>query len=222
MKILVFDTETTGLPRHGAKLPNTQLYPYIVQFSWIVFDDSTMQLTNINNHLIKLPDGMTIPQESTNIHGVTNEMMQNCGEDIKLVLNTFHEAVSKSQIIVAHNIKFDDEIVQCECLRNNIVNFMANYHSKIRYCTMKYGKNITKIERESKYQPGTTYFKPPKLFELHKHYFHSVPQNLHNSLVDVFVCFRCFYVMMFNKDLFDPREQEELANYYMQLTQISN
>ena len=83
-------------------------------------------------------------------------------------------------------------------------------------------KDITKIERESKYQPGTTYLKPPKLFELHKHYFHSVPQNLHNSLVDVFVCFRCFYVMIFNKDLFDPREQEELANYYMQLTQISN
>ena len=111
MKILVFDTETTGLPRHGAKLPNTHLYPYIVQFSWIVFDDSTMQLTNINNHLIKLPDGMMIPQESTNIHGVTNEMMQQSGEDIKLVLNTFYEAVSKSQVIVAHNIKFDDEIV---------------------------------------------------------------------------------------------------------------
>lgn len=66
------------------------------------------------------------------------------------------------------------------------------------------------------------YFKPPKLFELHKHYFNTVPNNLHNSLVDVFVCFRCFYRMVYDKDLFNPREQSELSHYYNQLTQISN
>ena len=222
MKFLIFDTETTGLPSRGARLPRVEMYPYIVQFSWLVFDDATMRITNINNHLIKLPDGMTIPQESINIHGVTNEAMQQSGEDIKLILEMFNQSVKESQIIIAHNIKFDDEIVQCECIRNNVSNIMTAYPAKIKYCTMKYGKNITKIERPSKFNPGEMYFKPPKLFELHKHYFNTVPNNLHNSLVDVFVCFRCFYRMVYDKDLFNPREQSELSHYYNQLTQISN
>ena len=74
MKFLIFDTETTGLPKRGARLPKVDMYPYIIQISWLVFDDSIMRITNINNHLIKLPDGMSIPQESTNIHGVTNSI----------------------------------------------------------------------------------------------------------------------------------------------------
>ena len=87
---------------------------------------------------------------------------------------------------------------------------------------MEYGKPITRIERPSMYKPGTTYLKPPKLFELHKHYFSTVPKNLHNSLVDVFVCFRCFYKMMYDVDLFDASKQSELAEYYNDLTKISN
>tara|TARA_B100001063_G_scaffold246715_1_gene287164 strand:+ start:4376 stop:5041 length:666 start_codon:yes stop_codon:yes gene_type:complete len=217
MKILVFDTETTGLPKFGATPRNHNLYPYIVQFSWLIYDDSTMRLTNINNHLVRLPDGMDIPEESTKIHGITNEQMRASGEDINIVLDAFNDAVKNSQIIVAHNIKFDDEMVQCECIRNNRINIMKSYPTKIKYCTMKYGKEITKIEKISKFDPNKTYLKPPKLFELHQHYFNQVPNNLHNSLVDVFVCFRCFYFMVYNKDLFNPSEQKELSDYYKNL-----
>jgi DNA polymerase III epsilon subunit-like protein len=221
MKVLIFDTETTGLPQRGAKIPHTQLFPYIVQFSWLVYDDTTMRITNINNHIVKLPEGMDIPQESTQIHGITNEVMRESGEDIKIILKNFQQAVRESQILIAHNIKFDDNMVQCECIRNNMPNIMTENPAKIHYCTMKYGKNITKIETESKFQPGTTYLKAPKLFELHKHYFNTVPQNLHNSLVDIFVCFRCFHVMVYNKDLFDLNTQPELAKNYLELTQLA-
>ena len=108
MKVLVFDTETTGLPKKGATLSEPELFPYIVQISWLVFDDTTMRITNINDHIVLLPEGMDIPQESTNIHGVTNEAMQQSGEDIKLILEMFNQSVKESQIIIAHNIKFDD------------------------------------------------------------------------------------------------------------------
>jgi len=37
-----------------------------------------------------------------------------------------------------------------------------------------------------------TYKKFPKLSELHQTLFGSVPENLHNSLIDVMVCLRCF------------------------------
>lgn len=37
-----------------------------------------------------------------------------------------------------------------------------------------------------------TYKKFPKLSELHQHLFGYIPENLHNSLIDVLVCLRCF------------------------------
>ena len=41
------------------------------------------------------------------------------------------------------------------------------------------------------------YYKRPKLIELHEHLFKTTPNNLHNSLVDVVVCFRCWYLLRF-------------------------
>ena len=37
-----------------------------------------------------------------------------------------------------------------------------------------------------------SYVKFPKLSELHQHLFGYVPENLHNAIVDVLVCLRCF------------------------------
>ena len=55
MKFIVFDTETTGLPKNKkAPVEESELWPYIVQFSWLVFDDSTQKISKINDHIIKL------------------------------------------------------------------------------------------------------------------------------------------------------------------------
>ena len=41
MKIIVFDTETTGLPKSRKAPPSkTSLWPYVCQVSWLVYDDS--------------------------------------------------------------------------------------------------------------------------------------------------------------------------------------
>ena len=55
MKVLVFDTETTGLPLGGKNIPvyKTDFFPYIVQFSWATYDTCSTKL-NIND--FKLPD----------------------------------------------------------------------------------------------------------------------------------------------------------------------
>ena len=51
--------------------------------------------------------------------------------------------------------------------------------------------------------PPTMYTKFPKLSELHFHYFEMVPDNLHNSLVDTFVCLKCYLVM---QEIMDVKE----------------
>ena len=51
MKILVFDTETTGLmPKHkfGTPFPQMEEYPHIMQFSWIVYNISSNSIEEFN------------------------------------------------------------------------------------------------------------------------------------------------------------------------------
>ena len=70
---------------------------------------------------------------------------------------------------------------------------------------MLFGTHITKLKRLTKYNKQVS--KYPKLVELHEKLFETRPKNLHNSLVDVFACFRCFYKMYFNKDVFYNRRE---------------
>ena len=49
MKVLIFDVETTGLPERNATLKRLEKYPYIVQFSWMIYDASRNKISNIND-----------------------------------------------------------------------------------------------------------------------------------------------------------------------------
>ena len=186
MKFLVFDVETTGLPkRRKADVTELDNWPYIVQMSWVTYDALDMNITEIHDYIVKLPDDMSIPQESTNVHGITNEIMREKGEDIHIVLKKFERCMRESDLIVAHNISFDKTVIGAESIRNFEYNIFDTYRGD-EYCTMKKSRMICN---------GWG-----KLVVLHKKLFGTEPGNLHNSLNDVYVCFRCFLKLYFNKD----------------------
>ena len=213
MRVIVFDTETTGLPKCRKASPeNSELWPYVCQISWLVYDDKTEEMFT-KDYIIRLPDGVTIPEECSNIHGITNEIMLEKGIDIDWVLNEFTRDWMKCNILIAHNFDFDNKVLQAEYCRNKMINWLGR-HRKIEYCTMLYGKKFTNILRKSKFNNGY-YKKPPKLIELHKELFNTTPGNLHNSLIDVIICFRCFVKMVYNKDLFSVKN--DTINKYREL-----
>ena len=120
MSIIVFDVETTGLPtKWDPSVNETECWPYIVQFSWIIYKTESNEITTQKDWIIKLKDGMKIPEESTKIHGITNETMK-YGHPIEHVLREFLNDYNKADIVVAHNLKFDKSLVMVECIRNNI------------------------------------------------------------------------------------------------------
>lgn len=214
MKVIVFDTETTGLPKDRHSKPeNTHLFPYVCQLSWLVYDDTVGKIIKIANKIIKLPDGVNIPQECIDIHGITNEIMREKGENMKDILMEFTKDWLESHILIAHNLQFDSKVLQAEYYRNNMINWLGR-HRKIEYCTMKYGKHFTSIWRPSNYS-NKMYQKPPKLIELHVELFKEEPKNLHNALIDVYVCFRCFYQMVYDNDVFSKcnTESTETAQF---------
>lgn len=201
--VIVFDTETTGLPsKYNAKVTELGVWPYIVQFSWIVYDIENMDMIKCEDHIIKLKD-MSIPPESTKIHGITNEMMNENGKDLLGVISHFYDDLSTADICVAHNLKFDKSMIMVESARLNISSEL--FENKIDFCTMLYGGAITKLTRIN-YQKKVVP-KHPKLIELYEKLFDQRPSNLHNSLMDVVVCFRCYYKMRYNRDLLEDDDK---------------
>ena len=76
MKFLVFDTETTGLPKSKYAEPeDTWQFPYVVQLSWLIFNTGTNKVEALRDKIIRLPSYIKIPQRATEIHGITQEQM---------------------------------------------------------------------------------------------------------------------------------------------------
>ena len=199
MKILVFDTETTGLPKkRNASPEETYLFPYIVQLSWMVFDIGTNKVTALKDKIVRLPKNITIPQRASEIHGITQEKMLGEGEPIDLVLDNFMRDVSSCTYLVAHNIEFDKNMIEVECFRNKFRKHLSEYR-KMEYCTMKNSIKLCNIPKKNPYTKKME-LKWSRLIELHKTLFNSKPNNLHNALIDILVCFRCFYKMVYDVD----------------------
>ena len=128
MKILVFDTETNGLPSRALRASRQSIsrseyhlgMPLAVQISWILYDVERKFIDAIYDYVIKVPRTVELNEESISIHGITRSIMNRHGVDIKEVLEEFSECSRQCDKLVAHNIKFDFEVIMGECLRNGI------------------------------------------------------------------------------------------------------
>ena len=90
MKIAVFDTETTGLPK--SKIINEfslSLWPHIVQFSYIIYDTELQKIIKTVDLVIKIPENINISDEVSDIHGITNFISQTSQHKIEDALITF-------------------------------------------------------------------------------------------------------------------------------------
>lgn len=195
MKILVFDTETTGLPTgRNPSVISTHNWPYMVQLSCILYDTLNNTLIESINEVIKIPDGINISRDSQKLHGISKELTKSQGIDIKIILNRFNKLLNQADTIIGHNISFDKNIIMVESLRNKVIqDFKKN-----EYCTMKNAIQLCNITAYNK--NNMPYLKYPKLKELYDKLFNYIPEGLHNSMVDVLVCLRCYGKMEFNKD----------------------
>ncbi len=193
-KVLVYDTETTGLPK-DYKAPHTDVdnWPRLVQLSFqllsIQTPESEPQLIRELDFIIK-PDGFEIPKESSNIHGITQEIANEKGVTIKRALKYFVESLQECDYVVAHNVEFDRKIVGAEFVRMGI---KPNCSSRESICTKELGTDLCKIPNP--YSWGGQY-KWPSLQELHKHLFGVGFEDAHNSKVDVEATVKCFFEMV--------------------------
>ena len=193
MKVLVFDTETTGLPQDNqASFYDSAKWPYIIQLSYIMYDTETKEILEYCDRIIKLDDAVQISPESISVHKITRERSNSEGIPITQVLEEFVNNIKLSDIVVGHNIIFDKRIVTVELYRNKMKNcFYKNGFVIPEYCTMKRTTELCAIPKVNK-KTGETYNKYPTLSELHNVLFDSLPKGTHNAIADVMICLRCY------------------------------
>jgi DNA polymerase III epsilon subunit-like protein len=203
MKILIFDTETSGLPEEKNPSPlATNKWPYILQLSYILYDTEENRIITYVDTLIDIDNSVNIDSESINIHKITKEMCKNNGKPIKDVLNDFNNILKQTELLIGHNLQFDKNLLIVEYIRNRIMhNFNPKNTPIPSFCTMKNGKSICQLTYINRH--GVVIPKNPKLLELYKHYFNSEPNGLHNAMTDVIVTIRCYYKMQFDLDIFE-------------------
>ncbi|MGB1384087.1 MAG: exonuclease domain-containing protein, partial [Flavobacteriales bacterium] len=114
--ILIYDTETTGLPRDwNAPLSDGDNWPRLVQLAWQLHDEGGKLLSRGNR--IVQPDGFTIPYNSTKIHGISTERALEEGVPLADVVKEFMADAAKAKYVMGHNIGFDVNVVGAELLR---------------------------------------------------------------------------------------------------------
>ncbi len=190
MSFIVLDTETTGLPKFFNRTWKKTIYaPYfllshykysrIVQFSWISYNDKN-KFEWINDHIVKPTYDFEISQKVVNIHGISTEKAKKEGIDINIVLDMFYTSLKRVDIIVAHNIKFDLQIILSECFRIKRTDIIKEIYKKKWICTVQFAMKILNYGRRI------------RLGTLHKKLFKNDFKNAHNSLADTIACANCY------------------------------
>lgn len=181
---LVFDTETTGLPRNWtAPVTDLNNWPRVVQLAWQFYDDRGILLGEANR--IIRPDGFIIPGEAAMVHGISTEKAMKEGIDLKEALLEFADVLSVAKGLVAHNMNFDDKVVSAEFIRSGLPLELIQEINKI--CTMEGSTDYCKLPG------GPRGYRFPKLTILHEMLFNEGFDGAHDALNDVRACARCFF-----------------------------
>ena len=215
--VLVFDTETTGLPERNASIMDVEKWPHILQLSYIIYDTETKKLLELYDNLIKIPPSVIVTPGSEAIHHISRDMCWEKGVPLHEALSAFNKALDQADIIVGHNISFDKRLIMVECKRLYMKQrFTVNGIQKPEYCTMKKSTDICKIEAIS--AGGEKYYKYPKLSELHLYLFEEEAHGTHNALADILICLRCYLKMVSDYDFVNDEDEDndELYHQYNQ------
>ena len=193
MKVLVFDTETTGLPsERNASYMEVHKWPHIVQLSFALYDLEERKLKGTYDYIIRLPDDIPISTESQNVHGITHSLCRRKGVPIQLALEEFGKCLVTADVIVAHNLSFDKRVILAACRREGVPQyFFGEGKSKSEFCTMLRTKDIPVVV--AKNSRGEEYNKYPTLTELHQFLFNGdIPKGIHDAMADILICLRCY------------------------------
>ncbi len=185
---LIFDTETTGLPRNKtAPLTDHENWPRLVQIAWQLHDNKGKLLSQ-HNYIVK-PEGFDIPYKAEQVHGVSTKRALEEGHDLIKVLGLFIQDLARTSLVVGHNIEFDINIIGAEFVRKELAPEQLTTLAKLDtgiastdFCQLTGGIGGR--------------LKMPRLVELHQKLFGKDFGDAHDAAYDVAATARCYFGLL--------------------------
>lgn len=207
---LIFDTETTGLPkRWDAPYTDVDNWPRVIQIAWQLHDEMG-NLIEHKDYLVK-PDGFDIPYDAERIHGISTALADQQGVPLEEMLSEFNIALSKAKFVVGQNLKFDLNVTGAEFERTQIANDLQEI-PVLDTCT-EHTAQLCQI-------PGGRggKFKLPTLTELHQFLFNQPFGEAHNATADVEATTRCFLELI-RKQQYSKQQLDVADDYFVRFQQ---
>src|SRR5664280_3198 len=130
-QVLVFDTETSDLPRDWSR-PASDLgnWPRVVQVAWITCD---LKFRPKRKYVqLVRPDGWEVAPGAQRVHGISTAFALQHGAPVVDVLRAFDAEMRETNLVIAHNLEFDETIMTAEFLRAGM---QPPFDDVSRFCT---------------------------------------------------------------------------------------
>lgn len=192
--ILFFDTETTGFP-HKSKPVDHPDQPHLVQLAAMLTEDDGRAVSQFSFIVDPgVEHGIRIPSGAAAVHGIDEERCWRQGVSSELACKMFDELYTRADMIVAHNVDFDVDIMTTAL---NRAVFLVTAKERVivapRFCTMKASTDICKLPSTRAATTGAGGYKWPKLAEAYKHFTGLDLEGAHDAMNDLLACKAVFF-----------------------------
>jgi DNA polymerase-3 subunit alpha (Gram-positive type) len=163
--MIIFDTETTGLVEPASVPLDRQ--PEIIEFAAVRLDINTLEEQSYISFLVK-PKRLPLPEKIVGITGITDDMLKDA-RSFARHLPTIEMFFLGVPICVAHNCKFDIDMLRLELMRLDRVCKFPWPPQQL--CTVEENMDITGRRM--------------RLIDLYEHAIGAKPTTSHRALDDV-------------------------------------
>ena len=184
MRVLVFDTESTGLIRTTSYSDVNN--PYLASLAVLLYDTEANRIVSSLNTTI-YPAGWVMSSEAEAVNGLSTQYLQDTGVPSQAVIPLFMPITSKADLVVGHNVGFDIKIMSAALWRHIIIEHSENFAHEVitkhwltkpAFCTMKESRReVQALDKRGR-------VKAPTLTETYKHFFGKDLDRAHSANAD--------------------------------------
>ena len=211
MKILLLDTETNGLPKNRYAPPSDYAnFPAILQLSWAIYTvaGNSLVVEEVRDLGLALDPSIPWNTGAAAIHGL-REVEARHGMPAEEALAKLAVALRSVDMVVAHNLPFDKDIIQAAGWRASVQTSLKELRGiwpPVReLCTMRATTALVKLPATSKQlqYPDLGPYKAPRLNELYTwlygHVYDVSGAALHTAASDVHCLAECLRALLGRK-----------------------
>lgn len=187
MIYLFYDTETTGKWHRDLAIDH-EAQPSLVQLAALLCD-GRQALSEIS--LIVRPDGWVVPNEVSQIHGISDYRARSQGVPLITALAVFSALCANADVVVGHNLAFDVNIIMRSYWQIGRKDRLPGH----KICTMLMATDVLKLPKPFQSKKKNDQYKWPNLQESYEHFFGESFSNAHTANADVAATAAIYWAM---------------------------